>query len=118
MDYLNGREPKAGDLVRGWGYNIKHEIVGKLVAFSAKAESCNCLVETITCDDPFYVGAAALLARPDHGCYMVTPSHEYGQLDRFVAISPGTGEELPPQWAEAPPETLAGPLLRWPGRSR
>jgi hypothetical protein len=73
MHYANGRAAKAGDLVRGKGYNIKHEIVGLLIFANPAATACNCQVATVT----------------------IEATVEYGQLDAFVALDPQTGEVLP-----------------------
>lgn len=108
MHYANGRAAKAGDLVRGKGYNIKHEIVGLLVYANPGATACNCQVATVT-----KVSSVLHYAYPNteptaDGCIffkgMYPPSLKgveatlkYGQLDAFVAIDPNTGEVLPPE---------------------
>jgi hypothetical protein len=106
MHYSNGRAAKAGDLVRGKGYNIKHEIVGLLVYANPGASACNCKVATVTTTSQVLNNAKVEnVLRPD-GCiflaqwdppslYGVMATLEYGQLDAFVAIDPQTGEILP-----------------------
>lgn len=113
MHYANGRAAKVGDLVRGKGYNVKHEIIGLLIFANPGATACNCNVA--------YVGAqSTLIARGwinketgevtfqsqksqvSDGTWQTVPSGveasiEYGQLDAFVAIDPKTGDVLPPQ---------------------
>lgn len=98
MHYSNGRAAKLGDLVRGKGYNIKHEIVGKLIHATPEASSCNCTVATVTYDSYVLGQMASDMSNPNWTrTYQVVASHEYGQLDQFVAIDPRTGEVLPPE---------------------
>ena len=104
MHYANGRAAKAGDVVRGKGYNIKHEIIGVLVHATPGASACNCQVATVT-KNPSLVTAQDA----DHLVAAVPASYltgsgqvslltvEYGQLDAFVALDPETGEVLPPE---------------------
>lgn len=106
MHYANGRAAKAGDVVRGKGYNIKHEIVGLLLFANPSATSCNCTVATVTKGSQVLHNAVAHPEPDVNGAVFhtgfVPPSHfgvlatmEYGQLDAFVAIDPKTGEVLP-----------------------
>jgi len=48
MHYANGRAASIGDLVRGKGYNIKHEIVGLLLEAHPGAATCNCRVAAVS----------------------------------------------------------------------
>lgn len=108
MHYTNGRAARAGDVVRGKGYNIKHEIVGLLVYANPGSTTCNCQVATVTKNSSVLHNAFPETgSRPD-GCiffkgmnppsfYGVMATLEYGQLDAFVAIDPETGEVLPPE---------------------
>jgi hypothetical protein len=112
MHYANGRAAKAGDLVRGKGYNIKHEIIGLLVYANPGSSACNCQVATVTKGSPVlhyaYPSPEPSKVQSAEGCLffqgMFPPSFkgveatlEYGQLDAFVAIDPDTGEVLPPE---------------------
>lgn len=108
MHYANGREAKAGDVVRGKGYNIKHEIVGLLIFANPAATACNCQVATVTKNSQVLINATpapepdpngALFFRQFNPTSMghVVATIEYGQLDAFVAIDPNTGEVLPPE---------------------
>ncbi len=104
MHYANGRAAKAGDVVRGKGYNIKHEITGILVHATPGASACNCQVATVTKnpsllavqDGDHLVAAlpASHLAGYGHASLATI---EYGQLDAFVALDPETGEVLGPE---------------------
>ena len=106
MHYANGREAKAGDVVRGKGYNIKHEIVGVLIYANPTSSTCNCQVATVTKDCRFlYYGVPQVEPRSDGSIgfkgfeppsfSQVIATVEYGQLDAFVALDPNTGEILP-----------------------
>ena len=109
MHYSNGRAAKAGDVVKGKGYNIKHEIVGLLIQASPGASSCNCQVATVTKGSRVLHNAFPSITKrlDDDRLFfegMFPPSFseviatvEYGQLDAFVAIDPNTGEILPPE---------------------
>lgn len=102
MHYANGRAPKVGDLVRGKGYNFKHEIVGILVEAHPEADSCNCQISCIGVrpDWPVPMAKQNAVVGPEgewlaSGVPQVESTLEYGQLDAFVAIDPKTGEILP-----------------------
>ena len=111
MHYKNGRAAKAGDLVKGKGYNIKHEIVGLLIQASPSATACNCQVATVTKGSQVLHNAFAEAYKPTDpqdnrlffagmqppSFHSVVATVEYGQLDAFVAIDPNTGEILPPE---------------------
>lgn len=45
--YKNGITAKVGDIVKGIGYNIKHEIIGRVIALTV-GNSCNVQVACIT----------------------------------------------------------------------
>jgi hypothetical protein len=106
MHYANGRAAKAGDLVRGKGYNIKHEIIGLLVYANPGASACNCKVATVTKGSGVLNNAKPENVTKPDGCiflgsfdppsfFGVLATLEYGQLDAFVAINPENGEVLP-----------------------
>jgi hypothetical protein len=109
MHYANGRAAKAGDIVRGKGYNIKHEIVGLLIYAHPGSTACNCQVATVTKNSPVLhyaypqpepdVNGGLVFGQADtyRSQYGVMATIEYGQLDAFVAIDPATGEVLPPE---------------------
>lgn len=104
MHYANGRAAKVGDLVRGRGYNHKHEIVGLLVHAVPASCACNCQVAHIgPGSQPVSEGwiSDGKIQFPNAEG-VVTASYfksslEYGQLDAFVALDPQTGEVLPPE---------------------
>lgn len=100
MHYANGRAAKIGDLVRGRGYNVKHEIIGKLIEAHPEASSCNCQVAHVDAGSLVNVNVFAIPADQDWqmgSTYDVRASIEHGQLDAFVAIDRDTGEVLPPE---------------------
>jgi hypothetical protein len=102
MHYANGRAAKAGDVVRGKGYNIKHEIVGVLVYAVPGATACNAQIATVSrqvnlVEKVYETGEIGLV--PSHPASLAVSAHfvtiEYGQLDAFVALDPDTGDVLP-----------------------
>jgi hypothetical protein len=106
MHYLNGRTAKAGDVVKGKGYNIQYEIVGLLIYANPTSSACNCQVATVTKDSQFLHhgfpqseprsdGSIVFKGMEPPSFYGVIATIEYGQLDAFVAIDPKTGEVLP-----------------------
>jgi hypothetical protein len=103
MHYANGRAARVGDIVRGKGYNFKHEIVGALIEAHPETTTCNCSVACIGVrkDAPLQMkGWVAFDADGKLKVWDRLPevqvSVEYGQLDAFVALDPDTGEVLPP----------------------
>ena len=115
MHYANGRAAKVGDLVRGKGYNIRHEIVGLLISANPGSYACNCSVATVSIGSQikchgwrkvdgaleFQREILADLSRGEPLASEVIATIEYGQLDAFVALDPETGEILPPEWPSA-----------------
>ena len=99
MHYANGRAAKLGDIVRGKGYNVKHEITGRLISAQPENTSCNCTVAYVGIDSvvnfDHYIGSDGKWAASSS--VRVLASFEYGQLDGFVAIDPRTGDVLPPE---------------------
>lgn len=52
MHYRDGTEAKLGDLVRGRGYNIKHEVHGIVVGLTPGHTSCNIHIATLRAAQP------------------------------------------------------------------
>jgi hypothetical protein len=108
MHYANGREAKKGDLVRGRGYNVKHEIIGKVVNLRP-GPSCNLSVAHVDFYSPvFFLSSMELDPQsPDtpFATVKVDCNIEFGQTDRFLAIDPASGEVLPP--VDPPPVAAA-----------
>ena len=118
MHYSNGRAAKAGDIVRGRGYSIKHEFTGVLVYANPGNGSCNCHVATVTMGSQVLHNAIAEKEPRADGCvffgetnppsfFGVLATLEYGQLDAFVALDPKTGEVLPPEERLSPAPSAA-----------
>ncbi len=107
MHYSNGRAAKVGDLVRGKGYNFKHEIIGILISAKPAESACNCSVACfgIRSDWPQVFAKASAAPNIEGTGWMLVgggqveaqSTVEYGQLDAFVALDPNTGEVLPPE---------------------
>lgn len=124
MHYANGRAARVGDLVRGRGYNVKHEIVGLLLSAQPANSACNCTVAYVGVGSAVVskgwrttsaIGLKGIPVQGDisfphkileDGSKEIIPSYveastEYGQLDAFVALDPNTGEVLPPEAEQA-----------------
>jgi hypothetical protein len=108
MHYANGRTAKVGDIVKGKGYNIKHEITGLLTSANP-ASIGNCTVATVSSSSlvkgfTHREGGTFVLNystdREGHRQLLppeVVATIEYGQCDAFLALDPKTGEVLPPE---------------------
>ncbi|HEV8642154.1 MAG TPA: hypothetical protein VGV13_13725 [Methylomirabilota bacterium] len=77
--YRDGTEANVGDVVRGRGYNIGHEIIGKVLSITPGAETCNL---SIAC-----IAAPSVIYRADvgHGVQVV-PTIEYGEAAAFEKV--------------------------------
>jgi len=49
-----GRLIEVGDVVRGTGYNLKHQITGAVVGVTPGAEACNVSIATIIANNQHY----------------------------------------------------------------
>ena len=116
MHYANGREAAKGDLVRGRGYNVKHEIIGKVVNLRP-GPSCNLSVAYVGFKSRVHFLADSQLTQqsPDapFANVKVEADIEFGQTDQFLAIDPETGEVLPP--VDPPPAATVIPIAGSPG---
>lgn len=111
MHYANGREAKKGDLVRGRGYNVKHEIIGKVVNLRS-GPSCNLSVAHVDFRSRVHFLASSELDTPSPDApfagVKVEADIEFGQTDQFIAIDPDSGEVLPP--VDPPPVAAVIPI--------
>jgi hypothetical protein len=87
--YADGTEAKIGDIVRGVGYNVKHEIIGKVVNVRP-GESCTLSVATVTTKTPVHFtsldGQAPDTTKPFAACHVVAEI-EYGDTKCFTKIA-------------------------------
>ena len=72
--YKDGTPAQVGDIVRGKGYNVPHEVVGRVMRVTAD-KHCNLTVACVT-EASQLVGQDAVLA-----------STEYGEAAAFEKIS-------------------------------
>lgn len=91
--YKDGTEAKVGDLVKGFGYNVKHEIVGKVVQLTANSETCNIAVAHVGKDSPVMFNHEIEKVRDNVTGHTqlgygveVRPSVEYGAVKDFEKI--------------------------------
>ena len=104
MHYSNGREAKIGDLVKGKGYNLKHELVGIVVQLKPGTATCNITIATVGKHPEYGTQGKLALTLINDGTVQQYSSFwtpdvivEYGQTDAFVALDNKTGEILPKQ---------------------
>lgn len=93
--YKNGTEAKVGDLVRGYGYNVKHEIIGKVVQVTADSDACNVAVAHVGHDSPVLFNDQLEKVRDNVAGHTqmnwgvaVMPVVEYGATKDFEKVSP------------------------------
>jgi hypothetical protein len=84
--YKSGTAAAIGDIVKGRGYNIPHEIIGKVTAINQDSDTCNLTIACVTKES--MVLRAALL---DPSSLLIDYSEvratlEYGQADAFEKI--------------------------------
>ena len=79
MHYKDGTEAKVGDIVKGKGYNIKHEIIGKIIGITPGAKTCNCTIACVCQFTPVY--------KNEHNQMHVVAHIEYGQCDHFELVA-------------------------------
>jgi len=79
--YKDGTPAQVGDLVKGRGYNIKHEIIGKVVRVQRGAEHCNLEVACVAKESPVYTTSG------EHAMIHVPSTIEYGEAAAFERIA-------------------------------
>ena len=94
--YKDGTEAKVGDLVKGRGYNVKHEIIGKVVNVRP-GESCTLTVAYVGAETavnfPYILdskGDVMDVLRP-HAPVHVVASIEYGDTKCFELLGRAQG---------------------------
>lgn len=103
MHYSNGREARLGDVVKGKGYNIKHEIIGIVTHLTPGTDTCNITVACVGFGNYGYQASGVMFVEKETGKWRasdqsptVQSTLEYGQCDAFVALDPTNGEVLLP----------------------
>jgi hypothetical protein len=91
--YKNGELAQVGDVVKGKGYNVKHEIVGTVLTISQHSETCNLDIAHIIEKriDPKMSPLAAAAEAASHGATLwgdavLRVGVEYGQTDHFELV--------------------------------
>lgn len=86
--YKDGTEAKVGDVVKGKGYNIPHEIIGTVVSIQPNADACNLRVAVakVTSITQCY-GTAGMIYRDDAQTCVIVPDIEYGETRAFEKIA-------------------------------
>ncbi len=93
-----GRLIEVGDMVKGRGYNVKHEIIGPVISVTPGAESCNISLAVVFVQRPLgdglLSGSGTILTTNDgskRGQVLVHAGCEYGQCDAFEIIQKHDG---------------------------
>jgi hypothetical protein len=85
--YKSGTLAAIGDIVRGKGYNIPHEIIGKVLEISEKSDNCNLTVACVTKESMILkndvIGSPGMTIHYTE----VRATIEYGQADQFEKIA-------------------------------
>jgi hypothetical protein len=83
--YADGTEARLGDIVKGHGYNVKHEIIGKVVNIRP-GEGCTLTVAYVGKDSPILIPVGGDLARPFQECQAQALT-EFGDTKGFTKIA-------------------------------
>ncbi len=96
MHYKNGRLAKAGDLVRGRGFNVPREVEAIVLGVTPERGTCNLRVAYLGKD---LVDLGNLIGRRNVETEALVEAcvrQEYGDAANFLAIDPQTGAVLEP----------------------
>jgi hypothetical protein len=93
MHYKDGTPAKIGDLVRGIGYNVKHEIQGIVVGLK-QADSCNITIAHVVSAGkghdgciPIFDGEWSQTSAFNPVVSFVRIEREYGEAKSFEKIA-------------------------------
>lgn len=82
-----GRLVEVGDIVKGKGYNVKHEIIGPVVSVTHGIDTCNIQVAyPVLHRDAHFTGYGYVRAGS-----VLQASVEYGQADAFEILEKEDG---------------------------
>lgn len=91
--YKDGAETRVGDLVRGFGYNVKHEIIGKVIQLTADCPTCNIVVAYLGKNSPVFFNHDIEKVRGNVTGHnqlgwgvFVMPNVEYGDAKDFEKV--------------------------------
>lgn len=79
MHYKDGTEAHLGDIARGRGYNLKHDVQGVVVGLTPGVGSCDIHVATLIPGRP--LGSSTLAGYP-------VMYEEHGTCAEFELVSP------------------------------
>lgn len=82
--YKDGTEAKIGDLVKGKGYNVPHEIIGRVVNIR-KGDSCTLSIAYVGAKTPIYFNMNSEKDLP-FADFTVIADVEYGDTKCFDKI--------------------------------
>ena len=81
--YRDGTKAEPGDVVKGVGYNVPHEVVGKVLKVT-EAESCNLTLACISKESRVFVHEGK---DPEYAQRQVEVTIEYGECSSFEKIA-------------------------------
>lgn len=84
-----GRLIERGDIVRGKGYNIKHEIVGEVLTVVPDSDSCNVQIATARVEKACQTFGLYHRDYVSGDEKLVVPTIEYGAAKNFEVIQKG-----------------------------
>jgi hypothetical protein len=85
MHYKDGTKAHLGDIVRGRGYNLKHDIQGVVVGLTAGQDQCGIHVATLTVHQPLGTQTAPF----------PTIYEEHGTCSEFELVHPSPTRPRP-----------------------
>ena len=85
--YKNGTPAGVGDIVKGKGYNVPHEIIGKVLEVSEKSDTCNLTVACVTRESMILKPDPTNVPGSQISYTEVRATIEYGQADAFEKIA-------------------------------
>jgi hypothetical protein len=84
--YKSGTPAAIGDIVKGRGYNIPHEIIGKVLAINQDSDTCNLTVACVAKESVVLKNDVAGSPGMTIHYTEVRATIEYGQADAFEKI--------------------------------
>jgi hypothetical protein len=89
VHYRDGKEAQLGDIVKGTPYDIKHDIVGRVIGLTPGTDTCNIRVACVTKDSQlFFRGWKREPAKdlgPDQGQQICVPYQVTDEPERVEA---------------------------------
>jgi len=85
--YKNGTPAGVGDIVKGKGYNVPHEIIGKVLEIVEGSDACNLHIACVSKESMVLKAVPLDPSSPLVSYSEVRATIEYGQADAFEKIA-------------------------------